>query len=215
MEAGQGEAIDMSYQPEITFNTEEILRMQTGGFSSFTGAEAGFVTFYMRSVIDPVASEATGKIVERQEEFCRIPIIGSKDIWDQPVRDSDKRKYEAAYKSFKAGQKGVELGHSTALREWDFLNESKRQELERNGFQVVEQIAQCSDANMHLLGSESNMIKKQAVAFLGAKHKAVSNVQLKTENAELKDKIANQATLIEGILKRLDEAEKGAKPAKK
>jgi hypothetical protein len=202
-------------QPTFTFDTEEILRQQRGGFTAYEGKE-GFVTFYLADVRDEEKSAEAGYEVKRKEEYCRIQFQSSKDCWDQPVREVDKTRYPLAYAKFKAGQKGLDMGTATPLEDWPQIasNQSKINELHSAGFKSVEQIANCIDPQMPFMGADASSLRKSAKEFLATKNEGITASQLRAEKEELEAKLAQQNAVVLELLARMDKLENGGKPKK-
>ena len=194
--------------PEV--DVDEILREKGGSLGGYDARSKLFVTFEIGEVYNKEKSDELGYPWYDKMELCRILYPDSKDIWLQPVRESDIKRSPEQYKKFKAGLRGLDMGDTTPLTEWEVLapHKERLKELAKNDFHCVEQIAQCPENAMYKIGLDAGTLKKQAKAFLDHKHGVETTDTLKAKNQELQAEIGAQKAMIEEILKRLDKADK-------
>jgi len=191
-------------------DVDDVLREQTGSLGGYDAKSKLFVTFEIGEVYDRKKSEQLGYPWYDKMELCRILYPDSKDVWLQPVRESDIKRFPEQYKKFKAGIRGLDFENVTPITEWDVLSVHKDRvkELAENGFHCVEQIAQCQENAMYKIGLDAGTLKKQAKAFLDHKHGVETTDSLKAKNQALQAEIGAQKAMIEEILTRLDKVDK-------
>jgi hypothetical protein len=199
-----------SYIPE--FDTRQVL----SGYSTYNANERLRVKFYLREILNEVRTAETGTEQFDYLEYCEIPIPGSKEIWDQPVRDIDIKRFPEEYARFKAGQKGLDLSNVTVLKDWAPIDPAKYNELVAEGFLTVEEVANCPDSSIGKLGANGVSLRKQAQAFMA--NKAVNSndgriKKLEKENQDLQEQMRQLIEMNKEALSRLAEKE-GTKKGK-
>jgi hypothetical protein len=111
------------------------------------------VEFFWEGVKDEEQSATQGRPVFRDVEFVRVQVPRDKtNIIERAVRDMDKTRWPAEYRSFKAG---LTETRGTPLRLWQVvpaLKPSQIKELEYHGIHTAEQLGNVSDGNLSRIG---------------------------------------------------------------
>lgn len=144
------------------------------------------VRFFTKPIIDPDASQKSGRPIYRDRDMVEIMAPGNKhNIVVRPTRDSDRMRFSRQYQQFKSG---VEQITGTPLALAPFLLPSQVEELAYFKIRTIEQLADLSD------GIASNMmggyrLKQQAREWLA---KQSSNESLMQRIAALEAQLADQ-----------------------
>lgn len=97
-------------------------------------------------------------------------------------------RYPDQYKKFKAGEAQAMSG--TPLEELPFLTQSKRMELKALNIYTAEALSMLDGQNLKLLGIGGRELKNQAIAYLENAAGSADVTKLASDNALLKDQIA-------------------------
>ena len=197
----------------LNFDTKEILK----GYGGVDSKENLFVEFYPGEWISQFTTDENGDFVKIPQDFVRIRGAGSQDIIDRPATDADKKRFAEKYLRYAEGRRGVEHLEGTPIEDWLSLSREEMIELKALNFYTVEQIANCSDANINKIGFSGHAKKKNAIEFLkrqkeqgGTKASSKENLELKAENKALSDRLAALEDMIKGQIEA-----KTKEPAKK
>lgn len=83
-----------------------------------------------------------------QKDFCRMVFPGNKlTVWDQPVRDVDKRRFPQQWALYSQGKDQLE--GQTPLQSWSDLDGGSAEIYQSLHIRTVEQLAAVPDANMN------------------------------------------------------------------
>ncbi len=105
-----------------------------------------FVTFHTKGVKLEEQSEKAGRPIFKDVVFCRIITPGdAQNVWDQPVRESDKKRFRAQWEQFQAGMEQSQDG--TPLEAWTRMTPSKILAYKSVHIGTVEQVASIADSN--------------------------------------------------------------------
>jgi hypothetical protein len=147
-----------------------------------------FVTFYSRPTKAGALSEAAGRPIFQDIEHVRIMVPGDKTtVIDVAVEEEHRMRFPTQYEKFKKQMSQAPDG--TPLEQWPQLVGSQVMELKALGILNVEQLAELSDASLQkFMGGFE--LKRKAVAFLAVAKDTAEAQKFATENAELKETLA-------------------------
>lgn len=164
------------------------------------------VTFYQKPLIQELASEKEGRPIYKEYDFVRIMTPGNQlSVIDTIAKQKDKDRFPrqwAAYKNSLGEDKQV-IG--TPVAEWPVVGRARAEELRAMKFFTVEQIANCSDAQIQALGMDATTLRQKARAFLLA---AQGTAQPQAEAAELVKTKAQLESLNAEVTKMREEMAK-------
>ncbi len=127
--------------------------------------EKMFVQFSMHAVKDEARSAAEGRPIFAEKEYIAIQAPGDRaNAVHRAVREEDKTRFSAAYRSFEANREGGGLV-GTPLKDWPQLDTAQVQELAYFKCFTVEQLAGMSDSNLRNVGPILDL-RKKAQAWL-------------------------------------------------
>lgn len=153
------------------------------------GDDSLFVQFYMGVCVDQEASDKAGRLIARDEEFCRIMIPGDKNnIIDRPASEHDKRRFPRQYEAFKAGVKEEDQVVGTRLRDWPLCSRGQVAEFEYLGVKTVEQLAELRDDVVSRVPGARDL-KDIAKSWLGRAKSTAEAAQSVAERKALQSRI--------------------------
>jgi len=104
-----------------------------------------YVKFYIRPVINDAESDAAGRPIYHDKEYVEIRTPGNTtNVIQRPVTDMDKKRFQAAYREFKAGETEQTSG-GTPLMEAPWITRSQVEELSYLRIRTLEQLAVVGD----------------------------------------------------------------------
>lgn len=148
------------------------------------------VRFEMYPLKNDAKSKAEGRPVFDEVEFIEIRVPGDKTLTvHRPVRASDRARFAAAYRNWKAT--GVSDGafSGTPLREWPQVSRSQCEELAFFGVKTVEQLSGVSDGNLRNIGPLL-ALREKARDFIAAAKKGAPVAAMRDELAARDNEIA-------------------------
>ena len=159
----------------------------------FAGDEGIEATFYRgRSPLELTEDEAEEYVAANRPtytecDFLRMTFPGDRSkIYDQPVRNADKRRFPAEWAAYQEGNATLS---GTPLSAWSALSGPDVRKFEALNIRTVEALAEVTDGNISGLGLGGAEARKAARLFImeceAAKPQAVSD-----EVAELRAQIA-------------------------
>lgn len=128
------------------------------------GRDPTFPRFHTEAVPDPVASNAAGRPIFREEERVQIINPGNPNQPVFVVTDDHRNRWPEQYKQFQAGQE-VTMG-GTPLEQWPILKRGHVLEMRAMGIHTVEQCAGLSDLALQKLGMNGAKIRDLAKSYL-------------------------------------------------
>lgn len=163
-----------------------------------------FVTFYTKGVKLEEQSRQAGRPMFTDKVFCRIITPGdSQNVWDQPVRESDKMRFTKQWDAFQRGMEQAQDG--TPLEQWTRMTPSKVLAYKSVHVATVEQVASIADANGNNMPMDWMDDRIAARAYLQSAEDS-SVVQRQAEQlAQRDEQIASQAAQIRDLGGKLDE----------
>ena len=150
------------------------------------------VRFYARPYVDEFKTEENLKngILKKEiyyKEHVRIQPIGDRTtIYDQPARDSHKKRFPVQYQAFKSG-KDARIG--IPIESWDYdLTETEILTFKLLGIEYVHQIAQMNDVQQNSLGLDSKSLIARAKLTVAetSEKEAAAQLQAKFDEQEKK-----------------------------
>lgn len=192
----------------IQFTPGDILKAAEGVIQHKLGDDAElFVEFYPKMVLK---KNAAGDFEYQSVDYCKIMRPNSKSWWDQPVRLCDKQRFAHLWQDYKSGKKvsGISVD---AMCQQGLITQAQADMLKQTSIHTIQQLAACSDITAQLFGNEGIKLRKLAQGYLShiAKIKDEAKLdeakkemknqadELRTEQQELKDKIAKLEALLE------------------
>lgn len=175
------------------------------------------VTFYTKAILLAEQSKQQGRPVTKEQVFCRILTPGdAQNIWDQPVRDSDKRRFPKHWEAFEQGREMAQDG--TPLEMWPRMTASKVLAYKSVHINTVEGVAGTSDGNSSHLPMDWLEDRLAARAYLQAaadssvvQRQAVELAERDAEIARLKANLADVGSKVDALLAAQAEAPAKAK----
>ena len=185
--------------------------MQQADFdvSDFNSREAGdksvYVKFYIRPVINDTESDAAGRPIYHDKEYIEIRTPGNTtNVIQRPVTDMDKKRFQAAYREFKAGAE-EQTGGGTPLTEAPWITRSQVEELSYLRIRTLEQLSQVGDDVCTRIPG-LHKLKERAKAMVAHAEKQAPFLVIQRDNEEMRNRmeamektIAEQAELIKSL----------------
>lgn len=165
------------------------------------------VTFYMRSIQNNSESEKAGRPIFFEQPFVRIQMPGNQlSIIEAPVREDHKRRFPRQWRMFEDSQfSSSEQVVGTPVGEWSALTRAQAEELRGMKFFTIEQIANCSDAQIQRLGMNGQVMRQKAIAYLkGASDHALAERQA-AELAKKDQQINDLMTVVNKLSAQMDQ----------
>jgi hypothetical protein len=186
------------------------------------------VEFYIEAVPDPIASrEHGGKVVYRDEEYCKISTVGDKDnnfvvrAHEQYLPNKAEggfhtaaSRYPDIYQAFKAGLD--QSGNGTPLSHLPFLTKSNIAELKSANVKTVEMLAGMGDGNVDK-GVGWRSLRDQARIWLDDADKNAATYKAQQLAASAKadrDEMAARLAEMEAKLAEMSEKRGPGRPRK-
>lgn len=175
------------------------------------------IKFYIDPVENEERSADTGKIEFDDVEMIHI-IVDSRSEIQRPVTDQDRvnPEFKPYYDAWKEGAAPPTIG--TPLAEWPQASRGQVEALNRIQIKSVEDFATSPDTSLGRLGPGFLPLREKARAWLEtAKDRGATAEELhslRTENAELKEKLNGQSDQIEELFSRLAQVDDNAAAAK-
>ncbi len=142
-----------SYNPDTGFGAQ--------GDDSKVWAE-----FYMRSMIDGVATKEAGRTIVKDVPHVKIIQPGESrlSVYDQPATNDDVNRFSRQWAAFQSGQKQEATGSPLSL----LFPQSPAtvENLNRCGIRTVEQLAGANDAALQEMGMGARSFQQKAVSYL-------------------------------------------------
>jgi hypothetical protein len=158
-------------------------------------AKGLLVKFYMDAVHLKAQSDAEGRPIFEDREFVEIiPIGDTKTVISKPVTDVERQRFPEEYAVFKRGIEQTFAG--TPLNQWPIMLPAQIKLFNHFNVYTVEQLADLDDIAIGRIGPGTRDFVEKARAFI-AKAKGSADVQrYASENAEMKEEIAEQRKII-------------------
>lgn len=158
-------------------------------------AKGLLVKFYMDAVHLKAQSEAEGRPIFEDREFVEIiPIGDTKTVVTKPVTDIERQRFPEEYAVFKRGIEQTFAG--TPLNQWPIMLPAQIKLFNHFNVYTVEQLSDLDDIAIGRIGPGTRDFVEKARAFI-AKAKGSADVQrYASENAEMKEEIAEQRKII-------------------
>jgi len=169
-----------------------------------------FVEIYERPVKDDVESEKQGCPIFKSSMYIRKKVPNQRDIYDQPVKSTDREKYGELFRRHETGE-AVAL-EGTPIEQWPQLDASQVATLKAGGVHTVQQLANMPETG-GALPNAYRSLKFKAADWLKGEG---SEVRILRDEVEAREAhIAKQDDIIADLQKRLEALEgKGKKGAK-
>lgn len=135
------------------------------------------------------------------QTYIRIVTPGDQlNIIDRPMREDDKQRFPRQWLYYQMKNNEIPVA-GIPLQDWraecpDDLSEMQMNELTILRFQVVEQIATASDAQLQRVGMGAVGLRAKAQAYLRDKRSNVAGKELEQTKAELAELKAQMAQLL-------------------
>ena len=150
------------------------------------------IEIYDRAIKDDKKSEEAGYPVFNTSIYIRKKVPNSRDLYDQPIKSTDRVKYEQLFAAFEKGEKAPTSGWP--VDEWPAIDVASVQVLKSIDIHTVEGVAAIADATLHRLppGMRALPIKAQrALNEHREKDKRIEELEKSLE--ELKQQMSNLA----------------------
>ena len=162
------------------------------------------VKFFYKPKKDKAQTEAQGRPIYNEVEFCEIRVRGNRDPQAcRPATYADKKRFPRHYEAFKARTEMPEEG--TPLAEWPQISRSQIEELSFMQIKTVEQLSLAADtAICKLMGGYT--LKQRATDWL----KASNATALIANNEALKQQVKSLEEKVARLMHAMDSAGAGA-----
>ncbi|MDH4072590.1 MAG: hypothetical protein OEV41_05740 [Gammaproteobacteria bacterium] len=165
-----------------------------------------FVEIYERPVKDEDATEREGTPIFRNQTYIRKKVPNQRDIYDQPVKSTDRQRYQELFRKHEAGEASSIEG--TPLEEWPQLDASQVATLKAAGVFTVQQLSNMPETGGGLPNAY-RQLKFKAAQWLQGEGSEVRRLR---DEVDAREKhIAEQDKKIADLVSRLDALE-GDKP---
>lgn len=172
-----------------------------------------YAEFYIHSMVDQPASDAAGKLVYRDMEWCRMSRIGSNGTTTEDAVNRLRRNpqlwpyLEPIYHAWKRGEEEPVSG--TRIDMAPFITPSMVSTLKQLNIRSVEDLAELPDSMLGALGMGAQAMREKAKNWLLSANdagKVVGKIStLESENASLKSALDELKARLDAIAK--DKAE--------
>ena len=157
------------------------------------------IEIYERAVKDEKASEKSDTPVFHTKIYIRKKVPNSRDVYDQPVKSTDKERYPDLFDAFDA--RTATSIEGIPVEEWPKLDVSSIETLKAANIFTVEQCAILSDSAKHRLPVGLRDIQVKAREWLDQGN----------ENATLRKDLDTQTRLNADLLVRIEALEANQK----
>lgn len=157
------------------------------------------VEIYEKAVKDEQASEKSDVPIYKTIPYIKKKIPNSRDVYDQPMKASDRTKYPELLRQFEAGEEAPLEG--TPIDQWPALDVSQVETLKAASILTVQSLAALPESGMHRLPAGYTKLKQKAEKWLNQGQ----------EVQELREQNAKLLKRIEALEKK--DAKKGKKAA--
>ena len=106
-------------------------------------------------------------------DFARIPVTGTRDMLETPVRATDVQRFPKEWSDYKKNENKKITG--TLMEKLPGISEDKRIELELKGIQTIEQMDKAKNAILQSMGDI--YVSLQEIAKLHVKANAKSSTK--------------------------------------
>lgn len=163
-----------------------------------------WIEIYEKPIKDEEASEKSDTPVFKSSTYIRKKVPNSRDVYDQPVKSTDRDRYPDLFDAYDAGKTTVIEG--MPLEEWPKLDVSSCETLKAANVFTVEQCASMSESAKHRLPLGLRDIGAKATEWLNKSK----------ENDVLRKDLDEQIRLNKDLLNRIEalEANQKKKPGR-
>lgn len=178
---------------------------QHSGIVQFGNPDAMVVTFYKRSVLNAVKTQAAGMRVHEDQDWVRVQQPGEKEqVVDRPVQQSDTRRWPNQWQDYVQNRKQTPVGIPIDLL---FPNHpSIADNLKAQNVHTVEQLANLSATGMANIGMGAQDYINHAKQYLDVAHRGVGFHQMQSELKKRDDQIRTLEKIVETLKGQLDQA---------
>ena len=114
-------------------------------------------------------------------DFARIPVTGTRDMLETPVRATDVQRFPKEWSDYKQNENKKITG--TLMEKLPGISEDKRIELELKGIQTIEQLDKAKTAILQSMGDV--YVSLQEIAKLHVKANAKSSTKKIQEKKDM------------------------------
>ena len=114
-------------------------------------------------------------------DFARIPVTGTRDMLETPVRATDVQRFPKEWSDYKQNENKKITG--TLMEKLPGISEDKRIELELKGIQTIEQLDKAKTAILQSMGDV--YVSLQEIAKLHVKANAKSSTKKIQEKKDI------------------------------
>lgn len=114
-------------------------------------------------------------------DFARIPVTGTRDMLETPVRATDVQRFPKQWSDYKQNENKKITG--TLMEKLPGISEDKRIELELKGIQTIEQLDKAKTAILQSMGDV--YVSLQEIAKLHVKANAKSSTKKIQEKKDI------------------------------
>lgn len=151
--------------------------------------------FYKRKKFIPASGETVEKIYLRVQ-YAPVSKTQMGDIYDQPMKETDKYEFPLAWEAFERGESGTLTG--TPLNEWrhPLVDEALIKELSRYNIRTQQQVASIPDTALELLGPQGRFIRDAALDELTKKSEKLGLEQANERVRVLEDQVQQLLSMV-------------------
>lgn len=150
-------------------------------------AHGSHAVFYLNTVYDKARSQEEGKPCYKDVPYIEVRSDhDNKTVWKLPVKQNHKERWFKGWERFEQGIEGEAPG--TPLETWAALPPARCRELQSQGFLAIEQLANCPDDRLPLIGVDAQQLREAAESYL--RPADAETLWLRNENEDMKRQIA-------------------------
>ncbi len=123
-----------------------------------------WIEIYEKPIKDEKASEKSDTPIFKTSIYIKKKVPNSRDVYDQPVKSTDRDKYPDLFDAFDANK--ITVIEGIPLEEWPKLDVSSIETLKAANIFTVEQCAVMSESSRHRLPVGLRDIGEKASAWL-------------------------------------------------
>lgn len=143
-----------------------------------------WIEIYDKAVKDEEASEKSDVPIYRSSVYIKKRVPNSRDIYDQPVKSTDRENYRELFEMFERGEQAPLDG--TPIDQWPGIDVASIESLKAANIFTVQALANMPETGMYRLPAGFMNLKSKAKKWLES---GAEVERLKEQNKELMERL--------------------------